>query len=126
MILLTSALGADGRATIKAYKAEGEPFEVAMGPAAKTALNAVQTVHFDWDIPGGYLLALHGVEKLLLLAPNSERQVGYVSQAAAAAKRAGVKHIVLLSAFGADAGSSVILGRQHFAVEREIRADGIA
>jgi uncharacterized protein YbjT (DUF2867 family) len=62
---------------------------------------------------------------MFLLTPNSERQVGYILQAVAAAKRAGVRHIVRVSVMGADAEPGVILGRQHFAAEREIRASGI-
>jgi uncharacterized protein YbjT (DUF2867 family) len=44
----------------------------------------------------------------------------------AAARRAGVKYIVRLSVLGADAEPGIILGRQHLAAEREIRASGIA
>jgi hypothetical protein len=75
----------------------------------------VPSVALDWDELGSYLPALQGVDRLFLLTPNSERQVGYVLQALAAAKRAGVKHIVRLSVMGADADPGIILGRQHFA-----------
>jgi uncharacterized protein YbjT (DUF2867 family) len=86
----------------------------------------VPSVAFDWDQPASYLPALQGVDRLFLLTPNSERQVGYILQAVAAAKRAGVRHIVRVSVMGADAEPGLILGRQHLAAEREIHASGIA
>jgi uncharacterized protein YbjT (DUF2867 family) len=84
----------------------------------------VPSVAFDWDQLGSYLPALQGVDRLFLLTPNSERQVGSILQAVAAARRAGVTHIARVSVMGADAESGIILGRQHVAAEREIRASG--
>jgi uncharacterized protein YbjT (DUF2867 family) len=125
MILLTGATGTIGRATMAALRAAGEPFKVATRRPSELDAQGVDSVAFDWDELGSYLPAMQGVDRLFLLTPNSERQVGYVLQAIAAAKRAGVKHIVRLSVLGADADPGIILGRQHFAAEREIRASGI-
>jgi uncharacterized protein YbjT (DUF2867 family) len=126
MILLTGATGTIGRATMTALRAANAAFKVAARNPAELHALGVPSVAFDWDQLGSYLPALQGVDRLFLLTPNSERQVGYILQAVAAAKRAGVRHIVRVSVMGADAEPGIILGRQHFAAEREIRASAIA
>ncbi|TFW28115.1 SDR family oxidoreductase [Massilia horti] len=125
MILLTGATGTIGRAAMHALHTAGVPFKVAVRSGSRAAVKA-ETVRFDWDDLSSYQRAMEGVEHLFLLTPNSERQVGYVLQAIATAKRAGVKHIVRLSVMGADADPGIILERQHFAAEREVKASGIA
>lgn len=125
MILLTGATGTIGRATMTALRAANAAFKVAARNPAELDAVGVPSVAFDWDQLSSYLPALQGVDRLFLLTPNSERQVGYILQAVAAAKRAGVRHIVRVSVMGADAEPGIILGRQHFAAEREIRASGI-
>jgi uncharacterized protein YbjT (DUF2867 family) len=125
MILLTGATGSIGRATMTALRAVDAAFSVAARNPAQLQALGVSSVAFDWDQPGSYLPALQGVDRLFLLTPNSERQVGYILQAVAAARRAGVTHIVRVSVMGADAEPGIILGRQHLAAEREIRASGI-
>lgn len=126
MILLTGATGTIGTAALNALQSAGQQFKVAARSPEKFRTQGVEALAFDWDNLDGYLPAMQGIQKLFLLTPNSERQVGYVVQAIAAAKRAGVKHIVRLSVMGADADPGIILGRQHFAAEREIKASGIA
>jgi uncharacterized protein YbjT (DUF2867 family) len=126
MILLTGASGTIGRATVAALRAAGQNFEVATRAPEKLAAQGVPSVALNWDEVDSYLPAIRGKDRLFLLTPNSERQLGYVLLAVAAAKRAGIKHIVRLSVMGADADPGFILGRQHFAAEREIRASGIA
>jgi uncharacterized protein YbjT (DUF2867 family) len=125
MILLTGATGTIGRATMTALRAANAAFKVAARNPPDLHAQGVPSVAFDWDQPASYLPALQGVDRLFLLTPNSERQVGYILLAVAAAKRSGVRHIVRLSVMGADAEPGIILGRQHGAAEREIRASGI-
>lgn len=125
MILLTGATGTIGRATMTALRAANAAFKVAARNPAELHALGVPSVAFDWDQLSSYLPALQGVDRLFLLTPNSERQVGYILQAVAAAKRSGVKHIVRVSVMGADAEPGIVLGRQHVAAEREIRASGI-
>lgn len=126
MILLTGATGTIGKATLAALQATGRQIRVAAHSPHKVAAPGAEVVAFDWDNADDYLPAMQGAEKVFLLTPNSERQVGYVLQAVAAARRAGVKHIVRLSVLGADADPGIALGRQHFAAERELKASGIA
>jgi uncharacterized protein YbjT (DUF2867 family) len=126
MILLTGATGTIGSATREALQAAGQQFKVAVRSPDRLQGQAIETVAFDWDDLNSYLPAMQGIDRLFLLTPNSDRQLGYVLQAIAAAKRAGVKHIVRLSVLGADADPGIALGRLHFAAEKELRASGIA
>jgi uncharacterized protein YbjT (DUF2867 family) len=126
MILLTGASGAVGAATLSALQAMGAQVRVAARSPDKFQGPGVDAVPFDWDDLDSYLPAMLGADKLFLLTPNSERQVGYVLQAIATAKRVGIRHIVRLSVLGADADPGIILGRQHFAAERELKASGLA
>lgn len=126
MILVTGGTGTIGKATVAALQAAGQRFKVAARSPQEIKTRGVEAVTLDWSELDTYLPAMKGVDKLFLLTPNSERQVGYVVQAVAAAKRAGVKHIVRLSVMGADADPGVILGRLHFAAEKEVRLSGIA
>jgi uncharacterized protein YbjT (DUF2867 family) len=126
MILVTGGTGTIGRATVAALQAAGQRFKVAARSPREVKQRGVEAVTLDWSELDTYLPAMQGVHKLFLLTPNSERQVGYVVQAIAAARRAGVKHIVRLSVMGADSDPGVILGRLHNAAERELKLSGIA
>lgn len=126
MILVTGGTGTIGKATVAALQAAGQRFKVAARSPQQVKMRGIETVTLDWSQLDTYLPALRGIDKLLLLTPNSERQVGYVVQAIAAARRAGVKHIVRLSVIGADAEPGVIFSRLHFAAEKELHLSGIA
>jgi uncharacterized protein YbjT (DUF2867 family) len=126
MILVTGATGTIGKATLAALQGAGQPFKIGVRNPAAISATGIDTVKLDWDDRDSYLPAMQGIEKLFLLTPNSEHQLGYLVQAIAAAKRAGLKHIVRLSVMGADADPGIIIGRLHFAAEREIKASGIA
>jgi uncharacterized protein YbjT (DUF2867 family) len=126
MILVTGASGTIGRATVSALRDMGAPLRGAARDPGKLRAGGVEAVALDWDNLASYRPAMEGADKLLLLTPNSERQVGYVLQAVAVARRVGIRHIVRLSVLGADAEPGVILGRQHLAAEKEIRGSGIA
>ena len=124
MILVTGPGGTIGAATVAALRARNARFKVAVRDTAKAA-EGVEAVRLDWDDLDSYLPALEGAERLFLLTPNSERQLGYVLQAVAAAKRAGVRRVVRLSAAGAGAESGFVIGRLHRAAERELELSGI-
>jgi uncharacterized protein YbjT (DUF2867 family) len=125
MIVLTGATGTIGRTTLSALQAAGQQVRIAARHPDKVVGLGVEAVAFDWDDLASYRPLLQGAEKLFLLTPNSERQVGYVLQAVAEAKRAGIKHIVRVSVLGADADPGIVLGRQHLAAEKEIRASAM-
>lgn len=126
MIVLTGASGSIGKATLAALQAAGQQVRVAARNPAKVQAAGVETVAFDWDDLASYRRAFEGADKLFLLTPNSERQVGYVLQAVAVARRVGIRHIVRLSVIGSHVDPGMTLGRQHLAGEKQILASGIA
>ncbi len=126
MILLTGATGTIGSATAAALKAAGVPFRVAARSPVKAQTLGVPVVEFDWDRPDTFDRAFAGAERVFLLTPLSDRQPEYATAAVAAAKRAGVRHIVRVSVIGAEAEPGIILSRVHRAAERIIQQSGIA
>jgi uncharacterized protein YbjT (DUF2867 family) len=126
MILITGATGTVGSAVVAALQAAGAPFRVGARNPLKARTLGVPVVEFDWDRPATFEPAFASAEKVFLLTPVSDRQPQYGTGAAAAAKRAGVRHIVKLSAIGADAEPGLLLPRHHRAAEQAIEASGIS
>jgi uncharacterized protein YbjT (DUF2867 family) len=102
MIFVTGATGTVGAETVKALKAKGAKLTVGSRDAAKAkAQLGVEAVTWDWEQPQAFAAALKGVEALFLLTPpGTEKELAYGLAAVEAAKAAGVKRIVKLSAIG--------------------------
>jgi uncharacterized protein YbjT (DUF2867 family) len=94
--------------------------------ARAIAVPNVEVVEGDFDRPETLLDALAGVERAFLLTNSTQRakaqQLAFIN----AAKQSGVKQIVKLSQFEADANSPGRFLRYHAAVEAAIQASGIA
>ncbi len=129
-ILVTGATGTIGSEVVKALSAKpGVTVRVAVRSAAKAEklLGAnVVPVDFDYEKPETIAAAVKGVDRLFLLTPFSQDQVALAKVLIDAAKVAGVKHIVKLSAIGADIEPGIQLGRWHRAVEKLVEASGIS
>jgi uncharacterized protein YbjT (DUF2867 family) len=128
MILVTGATGTVGSETVRALAAKGAKFRVgARDPGkAKAKLPAgADAVAFDLDQPGTFDAALRGVERLFLLSPGVPNQVEQATALVAAAKQAGVKHVVKLSVIGADQEPGINFGRLHRAAEKVISQSGL-
>jgi uncharacterized protein YbjT (DUF2867 family) len=125
MILVTGASGTIGRSTIAALRQRSAPFKVGARALAKAKGLGFDAVEFDWDNPGTYEPALRGADHAFLLPPISDKQVEQGKAFVAAAKRAGVKHLVKLSVIGARFEPGIFLGRQHGEVEKVIEASGL-
>lgn len=126
MILVTGATGTIGSSTVKALKARGAKFKVAVRSPDKAKELGVETVLFDWDKPETFGPALQGVEKVFLLTPISDKQDQHAKALVDAAKKAGVKHMVKLSVMGVDAEPGIFFGRLHKAAEQAIKDSGMA
>lgn len=64
---------------------------------------AAEIAHFDYTDPGTFRPALTGVSRLLLMAPPLDPNVpAELGPLIAEAKAAGVRHVVFISAFGAN------------------------
>jgi uncharacterized protein YbjT (DUF2867 family) len=86
----------------------------------------IEPIDFDYSLPETVSAALQGVDKVFLLTPFALESVAYGKALIDAAKAAGVKHIVKLSAFGSDIEPGIQLGRWHREVEKHLEASGIA
>ena len=129
-IVVTGATGTIGREVVTALSTTPD---VVVRPAVRADSfgklpqgSTIQPIAFDWDDDNSYDRAVAGADALFLLTPVSDRQVDYGKKLVAAARRAGVQHIVKLSVAGAEYEPGIALGRQHREVERAIEASGIA
>ncbi|MDB5528325.1 MAG: NAD(P)-dependent oxidoreductase [Devosia sp.] len=130
MILITGATGNVGSEIIKLLSAK-DIASRAMVRSAKGAeklagLPGVTPVTGDFDDAASLEVALAGIDTAFLLTNSSERAEGQQLTFVAAAKKAGVRHIVKFSQIHANAASPVRFLRYHAAVEQAIRDSGMA
>jgi uncharacterized protein YbjT (DUF2867 family) len=104
MILVTSATGTVGSEVVKQLKAKGLPLTAASRePDKAQASLGVPAVAWHWDRPQEFAAALKGVRALFLgTPPGTTEEKAYGLAAVAAAKEAGVRKIVKLSAIGVE------------------------
>lgn len=129
MILLTGASGSVGFELAKLMSARGVAAKamVRSETAAEKlkGLVGIEPVSGDFDDPASLEAALEGVKQAFLITNSTERAEGQQLAFVAAAKRAGVRHIVKLSQLHAAADSPVRFLRYHSAVEQAIRDSGM-
>lgn len=129
-ILVTGATGTIGSEVVKALAAKpGVTVRIGVRSAAKAEkLKAgnVVPVDFEFDKPETIAAAVKGVDRVFLLTPFTENQVELAKGLIDAAKAAGVKHLVKLSAIGAEIEPGIQLGRWHREIEKLVEASGIA
>ena len=128
-ILVTGATGTIGSEVIKQLSSKQADIRAAVHSISK-AENLKeyneQVVELDYNKPETFETALKGIEKVFCLV-MAHPAVGKVSKTfAEAAKKEGVKHLVKLSAYGADAGETFILAANHRLSEKAIEESGIA
>lgn len=128
MILITGATGNVGTELVRQLSQGGFNARALIhkrSNAQAIALPGIEFIPGDFTKPQTFARALQGVDHLFLLVPSSaeveQQQRNFVD----AAKRSGVKHIVKLSQFGADAQSRARFQRYHGAVEEHIRDSGL-
>jgi uncharacterized protein YbjT (DUF2867 family) len=86
----------------------------------------VSLTEFDTDKPETIEAAFQGVDKVFLLTPLVPNMVELSANLVAAAKKAGVKHIIKSSGMGAEVEPGITLTRWHREAEKAIEASGIA
>jgi uncharacterized protein YbjT (DUF2867 family) len=94
------------------------------GKAERIKASGIEAVIGDLGKPETLPAALNGVEKVFLLTSPTERQAELEGNVIAAAKNAGVSHIVKLSAIGAGPDAPPLI-RDHYLIEQEIERAGI-
>jgi uncharacterized protein YbjT (DUF2867 family) len=92
--------------------------------ARKRFGDELDLVTFDFQDIGSFGGALDGVEKVFLLPPLILNQVELTNAFVDAAKRAGIRHVVKLSAIGPDEPRFTV-GKWHAANEQHIRESGL-
>ena len=127
MILITGASGSAGGAVLRAAMAGGLSVRAmyrSNGDAAK-APAGIDTVIADFADPASLQRALKGIDAVFLVCGPVPELVQLEATMIAACKLAGVRHIVLNSAFGAgDFAKS--FPNWHFQAEQKLRDSGVA
>ena len=121
MILVTTPNGKVGSEVIRQLQAQGHNVRVGAHTVekARAAFPGSDVVHFDFENMESVQAALEGVETLYLASPG-EMLEGPMNAVVDAAKEAGVKRIVRLSAAGVEYGDSPLRR-----VELHIEASGL-
>ena len=128
-ILITGATGNIGKELVKYLSSKKIAFDAMVRAPEKASdlakLKDVTLVQGDFDDTHSLENALQGVEKAFLLTNSSEHAAAQQIRFVNAAVKAGVKHIVKLSQWAADADSPVRFLRYHAQVEQHIRETGV-
>ncbi len=94
--------------------------------AAEAAEAGFEVFQGDLADPASLRRAVEGVGVVLLLSAPDERQRELHSNVIAAARDAGVRYMVRVSALGADENAPIFLARSHGESERELESSGMA
>ena len=127
-ILVTGATGTVGRDVATLLSKKGAMVRAGVRDHAKARNrfnDDIGLVTFDFENEGSFAGALDGVEKVFLLPPLLPNQVEVTNAFVDSAKRAGVRHLVKLSAIGVDDGTGSTVGKWHAANEQHIRDSGL-
>src|SRR5690606_26904549 len=126
MIVVTGATGTIGSELVRLLAERGEQVRALSRRPQNADISVPATwIQVDLADRGALPEALAGAEKLFLLTDNGEDMVRLQKNAIRAAAKAGVEHIVKLSALGATDRSKSVIGLWHYNIERELRESGI-
>jgi uncharacterized protein YbjT (DUF2867 family) len=128
-ILVTGATGTVGRDVVKLLSKKGAAVRAAVRDPIKARprfADDVALVTFDFESEASYVGALDGVTKVFLLPPLLPNQLEVTNRLVDAAKRAGIRQIVKLSAIGVDDATQPTVIKWHAANEQHIRESGLA
>jgi uncharacterized protein YbjT (DUF2867 family) len=130
MILITGGTGTAGREVVEELRRAGATGVRALvrDPAKASFIREAgfETVEGDLDRPETLGAALEGVERALLLTAPSPHTFGQQRAFIEAAGRAGVRHVVKFSAFGADSAAPEGFGKWHGQAEDLLKSSGLA
>ena len=124
MILITGASGNVGREVLRQISKARHPVRAAYQSTQKAAdaPDSVETVIVDFNRPETLRAALAGIDSVFLVGPVAPNLVELESKAMEEMKRAGLQHLVKLSAMGTRAAT---FPRQHAESEDRIKGSGV-
>ena len=127
MILVVGATGTIGRSVVLELKERRAAIRaLTRNPQkARNLLGDVDCAVGDLSRPETVAKALAGVEAAFLLSPLDPSLPAWEAGFARAAKKAGIKRLVKLSALGADPRSPAAIARWHGEAEEEVRRAGV-
>jgi uncharacterized protein YbjT (DUF2867 family) len=128
MILLTGVTGKTGGATAQALLNKGLKLRaIVRNPEKAAALAAagIELVTGDATDPALLKTAMAGVDRALLVMPNSEHQLRLEQQFTDVAKQSGVKHLVKMSSMESVADAKSPIPKAHYASEQYIEKSGL-
>jgi uncharacterized protein YbjT (DUF2867 family) len=127
MILVTGGTGLIGSEVLRLLSHASVPARALVrNPGRRPMLPGITRVSGDLAKPETLGSLFAGCTTLLLLTGNSENAAELQRHAIAAARQAGVTHVVKLSAFGASPHSDSMIGRMHYRIEQELQESGLA
>src|SRR5438270_1845468 len=130
MILVTGGTGTSGREIIGELQRTGATGVRALvrdtSKASFIRDAGFELVEGDFERPETLDAALEGVERALLLTPPSPQTFNQQRAFVEAARRAGVRHVVKFSAFGASADAPEGFGKWHGQAEDFLKSSGLA
>lgn len=131
-VLVTGATGHFGGFVVKSLLNQMEAKQIAVSvrnpeKASTLADKGIDVRHGDFDLPETLSTAFEGIDKLLIVSTDldNETRIRQHLAAVAAAKKAGVKHIVYTSVANAP-HSTLALAEVHRRTEKAIVESGIA
>jgi uncharacterized protein YbjT (DUF2867 family) len=130
MILVTGATGLTGSEAVRRLSARGVPVRALVRTESKAAtisdLPGVEIALGDMSQAESLAAPLKGVERALLISSSDPTMESVQATFIAAAKKAGVRHIVKLSGIMPGQGSPFRFARMHAEIERVLEASGVA
>jgi uncharacterized protein YbjT (DUF2867 family) len=125
-ILVTGASGNIGAPLVKELQTLGADFVILRSkPVTSNTVSNIETRVADFTDVAALTKAFSGIDTLFLLFPLVENKIELAKNAAAAAKTAGVKHIVRSSGAGADSSSTFALPKLQGTIDDLLAATGI-
>ena len=127
MILVTGGTGLIGGEVLRRLSQAGVPARALTRDLKKARKHSgITWVAGDLGKPNTLPSAFEGAETLFLLTHYLDDMVELQHNAIAAARAAGVTHVVKVSAFAASDHSKAPIGRWHYQVEQELQESGLA
>ncbi len=123
-LLVTGAAGTVGAHLVGELRAAGVPL-AAMSSRAGSTIEGVDVRHGDFSNPASLERAFAGVRTLFLLLPLVPTKLALAKNAVAAARAAGVRHIVRSSGMGADPDSRYALMKLQGQIDALVAGSGI-